>query len=258
LGFHVQLDLKAIEQAAAASGAEGIGLREHLAGLVLMFHHVWTKKTDHASRELLMGWFGVGPEQVERLAAGMVAFEHLEPRGTGWRIRGATRYQNLRRKLSEGGKKSAGNLKQFSGAQQAPASTSSSESGPAAPSTPAPGKKPRALSDQEECWGVLEVMRVEHCRQRGIEPGNSEPPERCNAILLKAVKAVNIVDSIDERGAFTRWDYLALLFERYLAQERIGLNDKVGQPCVPPWPIPLFLSPGVLGRFKSDYEQEAA
>lgn len=258
MAIHVQLDLKAIEQAPSASGAEGIGFRDHLAGLVLMYHHVWTKKSDVATRELLMGWFAVGPDEVRRLAAGLVAFGHLEVRGEGWRIKGTSRYENLRKAFSEGGKKASGNLRQFSGAQKAPVSTSSSASGPAAPSTPAPGKKGTAPSAEElACWDVMERLRVDHCVALELEPGASAPL-RTNKVL-KAVMAVRIADvELSDGETLSRWDLLTLLFERYLAQERIGLKDKEGNACTPLWPIDLFLSPGVLERFKQDYDAEAA
>jgi hypothetical protein len=251
VGFHIQLDLKAIEQAAAASGAEGIGVREHLAGLVLMFHHVWAQKSDHATAGLLMGWFAVAPDKVQRLAAGLVAFGHLEPQGDGWRIRGAKRYFSLREKFAEGGKKT-----QAARRAQAPASTSSSKSGPAAPSTPANGK-PRSLSSQEQCWDIMERLRVEHCLRLGLAPGATTRPKYCNLKLNEACDSVALLDSIDGNEAFSRWDMLTLLFERYLADE-LGRNDKNGKPRDLPWPIALFLSPNVLQRFKREYEQEQA
>lgn len=255
MGFHVQIDLKAIEQAASAAGAEGISVRDHLGGLALMYHHVWTKKSDEATRGLLMGWFAVGPDQVGRLISGLIAFGHLEPRYDSWRIKGAGRYESLRQKLSEGGKKSAGNLKQF--AAQPSASTSSSQSGPAAPSTPAAGKKSRELSEWEQCWDVMERLRVEHCTQLGLEPGASPRPRLCNTRLSDAAGAVGITDSIANGETFSRCDMFTLLFERYLKQDRIGLKDiKTGKPCKPPWPIPLFLSAGVLERLKADYDNE--
>lgn len=251
---HIQVDLPAIEQAPSASGAEGISVRDHLAGLLLMFHYVWTKRSDQATRELLMGWFAVGPEQVDRLAAGLIAFGHLERRGEGWRIKGAGRYVNLRKAFSEGGKKSKGNLKQY---QQpaAPAATSSSESGPEAPSSPAPK---RALSAQEQCWDYLEHLRVEHCRKLGLEPGATPRPKLCNSKLNEACAAAGILDQIIEDEAVTRWDLLPLLFELYLAQDRLGLKDKDGNACTPPWPIHLFLSVNVLTGFKREWDEEQA
>lgn len=251
MGFHIQLDLKAIEQASSVARAGGITEDQQLAGLARMYHHVWSKKSDQATRELLMGWFGLSSSQVERLAEAEVAFGHLEQRHGGWRIRGAKRYFNLAKKLSEGGQKSKANLKQYSQGKE--------PGGPApAPEPEDPAPTPTEAFGEDQCWAMMEKLRLEHCQARGVETHFWPRPKRYKELLHKAVDACGIVDSIAGGGAFSRWDMLTLLFERYLAQERIGVKDEAGKPCTPPWPVPLFLSPGVLQRFKQDYDAEAA
>jgi hypothetical protein len=261
VAHHIQLSLKAIEQAPAVARAAGITLGEQLAGLVLMYHHVYSHKTDRATPGLLMGWFGVARGALERLVDAEVDFGHLSltergsqtPMGPDvWRIRGAHRYIRLRQTLSDGGKKSARNLKQF----QRPAE-SEGRSGPFPSDLPArPG---RALSDAEQCWDLLERARVEYCIGVGVPPGESIRPKLCNKKMNDAVLAAGIPDdSIIGGQRYTKWDYLSLLFERYLLQERIGVKDREGNVCTPPWPIPLFLSPNVLLGFKREYEAEAA
>jgi hypothetical protein len=244
MGLHIQLDLKAVEQAPSVARAAGITLEQQLVGLVFMYHYVWAQKSDHATRDLLSGWFAVSLVEVDRLAGAEVAFGHLEVREGGWRIRGAKRYFSLRAKLSEGGKKSKGNLKQYST--------------PAAPvAEPVAAKKSRGPSAQEECWDIMERLRVEHCLRLELAPGQSKRPKLCNLKLNDAIAAAGILDSIDGLEAFTRWDMLTLLFERYLGDE-LGRNNQEGQLRDPPWPLELFLSPNVLQRFKREHDQEQA
>lgn len=245
MGFHIQLDLKAIEHAADVARAGGITEDAQIVGLVRMYRHVLAKKSDQATRVLLMGWFGASSAQLDRLIEAEVAFEHLEARDGGWRIRGAGRYLSLLKKLSEGGQKSKGNLKQFARGQEP------TESGQPAPA-------PTDAFTEEACWGVMERLRLEHCQARSIETHPWPRPKRFMELLQKAVDSCGIVDAIAGGEVFSRWDMLTLLFERYLAQERIGVKDEQGKPCTPPWPIPLFLSPGVLQRFKQDYDEEYA
>jgi hypothetical protein len=67
--------------------------------------------------------------------------------------------------------------------------------------------------------------------------------------------AVGIVDQIIEGQVFTRWNYLGVLFENYLAGD-FG-REKDGQLRSPPWPIELFLSPGTLRQLKEQEERAA-
>lgn len=241
MGFHVQLDLKAIEQAGNVARAAGITEDQQLAGLARLYHSVWTKKVSHASPALLCGCFGVTHAQLERLVDAEIAYGHLAQRSEeGWRIRGAKRYFRLRAALSEGGKKAlaAGNLR-----------------GPKDKEQPGP-KRTRSLSAQEDCFAILERLRIEHCQRLGIEPGASRNTV-VNKRMNDAVDAAGIVDRILDGEPFTRWDYLTLLFEQYLLDD-FGHKDKEGNVRSPPWPIELFLSAGVLKRFKDQYEGVAA
>lgn len=252
MAAYVQLDLKAVEQAAIVASAGGISLHQQLAGIAQLFHYVFTKKSDRASPELLMGCFGVARAQLERLIDAEIAFGHLaqiDGESSSWRIRGAKRYFRLKQALSKGGHKAKGNLKQYSGAQQPAAPQQPTE--PEVP--PARKKKSSGPSELElDCWAAMERARREHCIALGMEPGESKPLK--NSKLLKAVMAVGLVDG----DTLTRFDLLTVLFERYLAQERLGLKDREGTPCTPPWPIDLFLATGVLERFKQDYDAEDA
>lgn len=256
--LHIQLDLKAIEQAPAASGAAGITLRDHLAGLALMYHHVFTKKTDQATRELLMGWFAVGPQQVDRLVSGLIAFGHLEERASGWRIKGTSRYDSIRKALSKGGHAAKGNLRQFAErAERAPGTEEAEPQGPVEPNSSAPARG-RALSDKEECWENMERARVEHCERLGLSPGRCQRPKLCNKKISDAIRDAGITeDNIIGGQHLTACDYLCVLFEQFLLDELGRRNEKTGELRDPPWPVPLFLHPNVLERFKRNFEAAA-
>lgn len=267
MGYHVQLDLKAIEQAPAVSRAAGVTLEQHLAGLVLMIHHIFAKKSDRATQQLLMGWFGVPSSAIPRLVDALISFGHLStterdrrtavPDGV-WRIKGAHRYEKLREGLSKGGHAAKGNLRQFAErAERAPGAEEAGPQGPVEPDSSGPARG-RGLSDKEECWENLERARVEHCERLGLSPGRCQRPKLCNKKVGDAIRDAGIADDNIIGGQhLTACDYLCVLFEQYLLDELGRVDTKTGALREPPWPVPLFLHPNVLERFKRNFEAAA-
>lgn len=254
--MEIRLPTQLLKAALGLARVAGISEDRELAGLVRLHERCMSRGSAKVTLdEIALDW-GLSRDEFDRFLSTHLChgvFAHPSG-GLDWLVPSCVRYEKLRAALSAGGKKSKGNLRQFSGrgAQQ--------EAAPAVPAGPAPapppGKKTRALSDQEGCWAVLEQMRVEHCVACGIAPGSSAPPKYCNKLMNDAVEGAGIVDRILDGGtAFTRWDYLAFLFEGYLGDEFGRVKD--GQLRSPPWPVELFLSPGVLRRHKEQEEAAA-
>jgi hypothetical protein len=230
--------------------ASGVTDDRELAGLVRLHLRCASEGVDQVAAIDVFGAWGLAPDEADRFLSAHVSRGVLVSGAEGWIVPSCTVYARIRAAQREAGKKSRSNLRQYS---KAPASTSSSKSGPAAPSTPAP--RSRELSAQEACWDYLDHLRTRHCVLMGLEPGTNPRPKLCNAKLNEACAATGIVDQIIEGQVFTRWNYLGLLFEDYLAGE-LG-REKDGQLRSPPWPIELFLSPGVLRVLKEKEERAA-
>lgn len=115
-GLYVSFDFKVAEiHAPGVARAAGVSEDRVIAGLVRMWHRCWNMNSDLIDRAGLASCFG--PDRLDDLVAQLSATgdslpnKFLEPSGTSWRIRGASRYTRLKAALSAGGKKSAGNLK---------------------------------------------------------------------------------------------------------------------------------------------------
>jgi len=237
VGLLVEFD--AVPKLRRAAKAAGLRAGDVVLAMLELWEWCWRTKLDRLTEVQLLGFMprkAVGP---------LEAFGFLESVDGLYRVRGADRYLRIKQAQSDAGKKSVGNLKQ--NAQQAPAV----EEPPPAP------KRARASSEQEQYWDILEQLRVEHCVRLGIEPGASKKPKLCNKVMLDAVEAAGILDTVAGGEPFTRWDMLTLLFDRYLAEPFGNEPDREGRPRNPPWPIPLFLSAGVLQRLKQANEAAA-
>lgn len=103
-----------------------------LAGLVRLWHRVWSSKSEVLTMSQLAGVFGA--EKINVIAEALCA-DFLEPVEGGFRVRGASRYLRVRAGLSKGGKAASGNLKRGSklpgsepGPQPEPAGTTAGKS----------------------------------------------------------------------------------------------------------------------------------
>lgn len=102
---YLAFDLDAMDKAPNVGRAAGIPEDAVLAGLARMWRHCWQEKTDQVDGLAVRGFFG------SDATAALVTFRFLESRDGGFRVRGAERYLRISKGLSEGGKKSAGNLR---------------------------------------------------------------------------------------------------------------------------------------------------
>ncbi|MBM3992144.1 MAG: hypothetical protein FJ298_14210 [Planctomycetes bacterium] len=104
---YIAIDLdakKRIPLVARACGAEPCVIGW---GLVELWEHAWSAKTDTVAAIVVDACFGPS----ERIREALVAFGFLEPVETGFRVKGADRYLRIAAGRSEGGKKAAGNLR---------------------------------------------------------------------------------------------------------------------------------------------------
>lgn len=125
------------------------------------------------------------------------------------------------------------------------------------PSLDLPGvpetEEARVESAQQVTWRYLDRIRTEHCEKLGIKPGKQKtpPPAVVNKKLLEAVEALGFVDRIIDGEIFSRFERLYSVFDFYVLND-FGRISPEGTLRDPPWPIELFLSPGVLKRAADD------
>lgn len=289
--MHIQIDVPAIEAAPDGARAGGITEDQMLAGLVRLFRWVLVKKTHHVTDTLLLGFFGPAPSGVERLTVALVEYGHLERRPDGWRVRGAGRYTRAQEGKSKGGLAAKGNLRQYrsdtgSAPAGAPAAagdgsyrlnagsiddTTGIDTGRSTGRTPAleaeipRGRSPkdrdpekprgeRRESEHEHCLALMEAGREMRCAELGIDPGSRPdvPPQKANTMIGRAIEACGYRLINDEGGEYTAHDQLQDLHRAFLKDEPFGRFDKDGNARDMPWPTALFLSAGVLTRFRSD------
>lgn len=252
--MNLTLKRELVKQLPNVARAAGIAEDRELAGLLRLHLHCIEADTALVTPLDIATAWGLGELETARFMEVHLAAGVLVSDASGFLVPSCEQYPRRRGWSRAGGKKAQGNLKQFAAREVAPASTSSSESGPGAPSTPAPGA--RALSAQEQCWDYLDHLAREHCAQLG-QPRESQPrPKLCNPKLNNACEAAGVVDFILDSRAYTRWDHLGVLFRLYLNNE-LGRVDREGKLRSPLWPIELFLSEGVLRRLKEQEERAA-
>jgi hypothetical protein len=76
-----------------------------LAGLVRLWHRCWSDEIDILTGDEVAGAFAFdasSPNGSARAIGALVAFGFLEPKGEGWRVRGASRYLRLKESRRRG------------------------------------------------------------------------------------------------------------------------------------------------------------
>lgn len=107
------VDLKVIEGLAAqVARAAGCNEDRVLAGLVRLWHRVWSDEADLLSLQDLAGIFGTA--DLGTLIDALVTNGFLEETGDVFRVRGASRYLKLKASRRRGGQAAAGNLRRGS------------------------------------------------------------------------------------------------------------------------------------------------
>ena len=111
----IAIDLKVIESTASAVGrVAGVDEDRVLAGLVRLWHRVWSTSCDTVNVTQLGGVFGV--KRLSDLVHGLIDFEFLERSPNDpdlFRVRGAERYLRLKESRREGARKT--NAKRWGG-----------------------------------------------------------------------------------------------------------------------------------------------
>jgi len=107
---YLAYDLDALKKVPAAARAAGVHEAELGFGLVRLWEHCWSEKTDVVESTHIAGFFGGDRGRVTQALA---AFRFLEVEGECFRVRGAGRYLRISQARSENGKRAAkrGNLK---------------------------------------------------------------------------------------------------------------------------------------------------
>jgi hypothetical protein len=97
----------------------------------------------------------------------------------------------------------------------------------------------------------MEAGREMRCKEFAIDPGPrpSVPPQKANTMISRAIETCGY--RIDEEG-YTAHAQLRDLHNAFLGDEAFGRFDKDGAPRDTPWPTALFLSTGVLQRFRGN------
>ena len=191
----------------------------------------------------------------------------LAKEGKAYRVRGASRYfeaLEARLKAIEGGKRGGLKSAELRKAGNPPSTPPSSGGQPSREKRVESREKkeeekkktPRALSDKEECWDLMEAARVEHCQRLELPPGKCQRPKLCNKQVSEALTSTGITDDVITGSTrVSGLEYLQILFEEYLRGD-FGRTDKDGAQRDAPWPIGVFLSPNVLANCKRKYEAE--
>lgn len=129
---------------------------------------------------------------------------------------------------------------------------------------PTPAQRGRKVSESEQWWENLELNRLAFSERKGLglKPEPRPPAAAINTILARAIEVTGFVDR-EVRGrdgqtsTLSKWTQLEDLQERYFNDEKFGTLDRDGNKRVPPWPLKLFLTPGVLEKYKRDAELES-
>lgn len=101
---YIAVSLKVIEGLAAdVARTAAITEDRALAGLVRLWHRVWSKTSDTLTLAQLAGV--MGGERITEVAASLVAHGFLEPLEGAFRVRGAERYLRVKASRAEGAKK---------------------------------------------------------------------------------------------------------------------------------------------------------
>lgn len=134
---YLAFDLDAKKLVPQVAKSAGVQTADVGWGLLELWDFVWSKKTATVDTLVLTGCFGPN----DRVIDALVSYGFLEPDGDDFRVRGAERYLRVAAARSEGGKKSAGNLKRGNKAPEPPAGAEPGKS---------PGSLPAPAGDQPE------------------------------------------------------------------------------------------------------------
>lgn len=134
---------------------------------------------------------------------------------------------------------------------------------PGLPGVPAPERRGRKVSEAEQWWENLELNRLAFGQRRGLDLKPEPRPAiaAINSILARALEVTGFVDrEVKGRDGATsvlsKWTQLEDLQELFFADEKFGKFDRDGTARVPPWPMKLFLTAGVLERYKRDAQAQ--
>ncbi len=105
---YLSFDLDAKKRVQPAARAAGVEPGVIAWGLLELWEHVWSSKSDIVGELVIDGCFG--PQS--RIRDVLVAYAFLEKADHGYRVRGAARYLRVTQAQSDAGKKNVGNLKQ--------------------------------------------------------------------------------------------------------------------------------------------------
>jgi hypothetical protein len=135
---YIAVDLDAFNRVPYVAQASSLAPERVTHGLVSLWAYCFREKVEHVSRVHVRGFFGGDA------CDALEAFGFLENVGEGsFRVKGADRYLRVAKARSEGGKKSASNLKKGTGKGVQPEAPSPG-SLPATPPAPA-GEQPELL-----------------------------------------------------------------------------------------------------------------
>lgn len=112
-------------------------------------------------------------------------------------------------------------------------------------------EEPKSLTSEAlRLWDDLEFWRQERCRELGLPTGlaNRPHPGKLNTLLVKVWEATGLKDELVSGRSFSRASQLGSVFQCYLVEDFGRIDERNSTPRDPPWPIELFLSPGVCGR----------